>query len=419
MMAMSSCADAVPVLGPSPEQARSNASTMLHAVADRFGIVTLAPEVARTRPRLARYSVTPSRIVGDRDMWTSETDSSRTIEIVGARRAGVYTLFHRPGALTPVEPGTTRHVMHLHLLGGDEFRWRSVDELSIGAVQPDELDRALTAMFRAAQAVPAGERPSPARVFPRASASVTRLFVLDSLRTIHDADGATTVRLGIGIRPAAAQRSFSSLGDYVRTYWLPLRWHAVLTDSSGIRWGEFTKRDSSITMRFRVHEGSLAPFGGRVRPADRTMRLAMDASAKVGPFRVGVRGLEAQIIRESRPGAFAVVFRFRDEPEWQLPPLVARLLRAPLRRPFEHGGALLRLGARTSGVPDDAATIVWRDIDITVRESAILRFLGRLGGTALGDFREGAEKEAERLWDETLRGLADDVMALQVQAATR
>jgi hypothetical protein len=123
-----------------------------------------------------------------------------------------------------------------------------------------------------------------------------------------------------------------------------------------------------------------------------------------------MRSLEVLTSRSASPTEMAMTFRFLDEPDWQLPPLVARLLRSPLRRPFEGSGARVRYGVRTeprgSG---DTASIVWRDIDVTVRESAILRFFGRLGGTALGDFRAGAEKEAERLWGETLRGMAEDV----------
>ena len=73
----------------------------------------------------------------------------------------------------------------------------------------------------------------------------------------------------------------------------------------------------------------------------------------------------------------------------------------------------MRYGVRTEAeASSDTLSIVWRDIDVTVRESGILRFFGRLGGTALGDFRAGAEKEAERLWEESLRGLADDVRAI-------
>ena len=74
----------------------------------------------------------------------------------------------------------------------------------------------------------------------------------------------------------------------------------------------------------------------------------------------------------------------------------------------------MRYGVRTeSHASGETTSIVWRDMDITVRESGILRFFGRLGGTALGDFRAGAEKEAERLWDESLRGLARDIEGMR------
>ena len=69
----------------------------------------------------------------------------------------------------------------------------------------------------------------------------------------------------------------------------------------------------------------------------------------------------------------------------------------------------MRYGVRTEVTGGDTASTVWRDIDVTVRESGILRFFGRLGGTALSEFRAGAEREAERLWGETLRGLAEDI----------
>jgi hypothetical protein len=236
------------------------------------------------------------------------------------------------------------------------------------------------------------------------------MFVIDSLRTMRDADGATSVVLGLGLRPARAERFFEALGPYARKYWVPIRWRLDIRDSSGGRWGDFTKRDSSMVLRFRVRDGSLAPMSPATHRLGSTVRLTVDASVKVGPFRVGVRELDVRALRVSGPGQIAMAFRFPAEPEWQLPPLVARLLRSPLRRPFEGSGALMRYGVRTEAAPSgDTLSTVWRDIDITVRESGILRFFGRLGGTALGDFRAGAEREAERLWEESLRGLARDV----------
>ena len=404
------CRDAVPALGTTPERATTDAATMLNALADRFGMADLSPEVASGRPRLARYSTTPSRLLDDKDLWTSRGENDRLLEIAGARRGGRYTLFHSHAAPAPRIPGDARHIMHLEVLGDDEFRWTALDEVALGPITTADLDRALIAIFLAAERRGgAANRLAEPSAFPRASASLSRMFVIDSLRTTRDLDGATSIALGIGLRPGRAERYFQALGPYARKYWVPIRWRLIVEDSTGTRWGELTKRDSSIVFRFRVKDGSLVPVG-ELRRMGPTTRLTVDASVKVGPFRVGVRGLDVRVLRSTSPTQMAITFSLTQEPEWQFPPLVARLLRSPLRRPFEGSGALMRYGTRTeSHASGETTSIVWRDLDITVRESGILRFFGRLGGTALGDFRAGAEKEAERLWDESLRGLAKDV----------
>jgi hypothetical protein len=304
--------------------------------------------------------------------------------------------------------------MHLKVLGDDEFQWTSLDELAVGPITVADLDRALTAVFLAAERDNADAVRLAARhAFPHAAASLSRMFVVDSLRTARDADGATSVVLGLGLRPGRAERSFQALGRYARKYWVPLRWRIDVRDSLDARWGDFTKRDSTIVLRFRVKDGSLASMGSSPRGIGTAVRLTVEASVKVGPFRVGLRDLHVRAFRAASPTQMAMTFRLTEEPQWQLPPLVARLLRSPLRRPFEGSGAMMRYGVRSEAhAPGDTLSTVWRDIDVTVRESAILRFFGRLGGTALGDFRAGAEREAERLWEESLRGLSQDVKAI-------
>lgn len=408
------CREAIPALGNTPERAAIHAATMLNALADRFGAVRLSPEVANARPRLTRYSTTPSRLIDDSEVWTSRGDDERVLEIAGARRDGRYTLFHHHGAPAPRAAGEARHVMRLQILGDDEFRWTSADEVALGPVSLAAFDRAMTAIFLAAErSDAAATRLATHAAFPRAAASLARMFAIDSLRTSRDADGATSVVVGLGLRPGRAARSFEALGQYARKYWVPIRWRMSVEDSLGARWGDFTKRDSSIVLRFRVKDGSLAPMGSLTHRVGSTVSLTVDASVKVGPFRVGVRDLDVRALRVTSPTHIAMAFRFPAEPEWQLPPLVARLLRSPLRRPFEGSGALMRYGVRTEALPSgDTLSTVWRDIDVTVRESGVLRFFGRLGGTALDDFRAGAEKEAERLWEESLRGLAQDLGAI-------
>ncbi len=405
------CRDAVPALGATPERGARQAATMLSALADRFGAIELSPEVANGRPRLTRYSTTPSRLLDDKDLWTSRGENYRLLEIAGTRRGDRYTLFQYHGAPAPRAPGDARHVMRLDILGADEFRWTSLDEVALGPVSVADLDRALTAVFLAAERSDADAvRLVSREVFPRATSSLSRMFVIDSLRTDRDADGATSVVLGLGLRPGRAERSLKALGPFARKYWVPIRWRMNARDSLGAHWGEFTKRDSSIVLRFRVKDGSLAPLGSPPRRVGDVVHLTVDASVKVGPFRVGLRDLQVRTSRSTSPAQMAMTFRSTEEPDWQFPPLVARLLRSPLRRPFEGSGAMMRYGVRSeSHASSDTMSTVWRDIDVTVRESAILRFFGRLGGTAFGDFRAGAEREAERLWDESLRGLAKDV----------
>jgi hypothetical protein len=387
---------------------------MAAALADRFGTIELSPEVANGRPRLARYSTTPSRLLDDKDLWTSRGETHRLLEIAGTRRGDRYTLYQHHGAPAPRAPGDARHVMRLDVLGDGVYRWTSLDEVALGPVTISDLDRALTAVFLAAERSDADvTRLVWREAFPRAASSLSRMFVIDSLRAERDADGATSVVLGLGLRPGRAERSFKALAPYARKYWVPIRWRVNARDSLGGHWGELTKHDSSIVLRFRVKDGSLAPLGSPPRRVGDVVRLMVSASVKVGPFRVGVRDLDVRTSRSTSPAQMALTFRLTEEPEWQLPPLVARLVRSPLRRPFEGSGAMMRYGVRTeSHAPNDSMSTVWRDIDITVKESGILRFFGRLGGTALGDFRAGAETEAERLWDESLRGLATDVEAI-------
>jgi hypothetical protein len=96
----------------------------------------------------------------------------------------------------------------------------------------------------------------------------------------------------------------------------------------------------------------------------------------------------------------------RREPQWDLPLITARLLRAPLRRPFTGEGALFRIGIRAG--ENGAPTVIARQARLTVQESAILNFLNSLGNTAMDDFGHDVERE-QNLWLRELFGaLRDD-----------
>jgi hypothetical protein len=133
------------------------------------------------------------------------------------------------------------------------------------------------------------------------------------------------------------------------------------------------------------------------------------ASTRFGLFTVGVKQLDGTmtVVRSARVRAWD--FRWNHPPEWRLPFGATTLLHGSLRRPFEGSGMLVRLGLRTG---ESGQTLSVRDVDLVVRESWIVRWIGRLGGTAFSDFVEQAEREENRFLAEGFRALGADLSAL-------
>ena len=83
-----------------------------------------------------------------------------------------------------------------------------------------------------------------------------------------------------------------------------------------------------------------------------------------------------------------------------------KLIKVPLRRPFAGRGAELSLGVRDDRGP---LTISDRYGRVVVNESAIMRWLGRLGASAFGDFSGRTELEENLFLYETFDALRKDV----------
>jgi hypothetical protein len=123
--------------------------------------------------------------------------------------------------------------------------------------------------------------------------------------------------------------------------------------------------------------------------------MLVDFKARVKRLGVGFHGLTMQLIHHREGDAVNEwVMTAQKEPEWDLPFAAARLIRAPLRRPFAGEGSLFRIGLR-----DDAAgpTVLVRQTRVYVQESAILRFLNSLSSAAMNDFENEVERE-ENAW---------------------
>ncbi len=404
------CRDAALALGSSPVEARSESARLLGALGARFGPSELDSAYATRRARFARSSLVPSQIYDDSSVWTSARGDARLLELAGHPTARGYSLSLQRGAPLPSRDGEYRHLLQLRKLAESEFEWRGRDDLGVGAVRGDALGDALTALFIGAERwrEPAIRAQLPAAM-PRTTAALGQLLSLDSITTQPHADGATAVVLAATVHPQGIAASMPSLARYLAKYVSPTRYHSVAFDDAGRSWLELSASNGHASLRFRVHDGSLAPLNAPPRRIPDTFHLRTDVLAKLSIFTVGVRALQGDVTLSRAPREKSYTVRYHQEPDWKLPPLVATFLRSPLRRPFDGEGIVLRYAIRDSV---GSETLLIRDYRIAVRESAIVRWLGGAGNSQLSEFRKGAETEEERFIGEVARALQADASAM-------
>jgi len=129
----------------------------------------------------------------------------------------------------------------------------------------------------------------------------------------------------------------------------------------------------------------------------------------MGRFKVGAARVVADVALNRTPGEKGLSARFLEEPDWRLPFLAETLLDDPLRYPFEAPGSEIEWAARE----ESGGTLLTGLYRARVRETWILRWLGGMLGNAVGEFRRGAEREADQYHRECLLALRDDLAALE------
>jgi hypothetical protein len=410
LAASASCREAARRLGTTPGQARSHADTLFGALALRFGPARRDSAFEQVRPKLARSAFVPSRLFRDASVWTAAEHDARRVELAGGAERGRYVMAVRAGAPAPSRPADYKGVIGLRTLREGEFEWSVRDELAVGGVAASQLGRAFTALLAAAgTTAPADARDRLRETLPRSARALGRLASLDALELRPAPDGASDVSLAATLDPSLLAREYPRYSRFLEKYLGPARFEANAFDVSGAsRFWQAALRERTLRLRLRVRGGELVAFEGQAVPVPDTLRVRSDVSVKLGIFRVGARGLEAEVALTREPGEKSFLARFRQEPSWELPPLARPMLRGPLRRPFEGGGSSLSFAARDGSGP----TLLTREYRLFVKESWILRWLGGLGSGALSEFRRGAEEEADRFSGEVMKALHDDVLAL-------
>jgi hypothetical protein len=163
-----------------------------------------------------------------------------------------------------------------------------------------------------------------------------------------------------------------------------------------------------FTISYRVRDGQLLAINGPARPIPDSLQIAVDFSAKFMIFRVGVSDLVGDFAFVRADDERGWLLHFRREPDWHFPLFVNNLIRTPLRHPFEGQGITVRVSVRDR---PGAQSLLSRQASVSVQESAIVRWLGGLGNSAMSDFAGRAEVEENRYVFEVLSALRADFVA--------
>ena len=409
--ATSACRDVGPAFGPTIPAARSNAEQLFGGIAQRFTNVERNPKFRLARGKLGKNALTPSKIFNDTSVWTAMgSDNSRTVTVEGEFANNKYLFNAKPTTTAANEPGDSRHTMILRKITDSQYDWFTNVEIAAGHIGANDLKNVVSALMKSAEGrSPAAIRADYRGSFPRTAASIGRLLTLDSLRVTRDPDGASTIQLGIRLNPAKLRPTMPAFADYLDKYATESKYKSVILDKRGVRWIELAGAKNFMTLKLRSIDGHFAPLSGPLRPIPDDLVLDSEFTTKILIFHVGFRKLIGNVTVIDGDHERGWFIRFAREPDWKLPPTVATLIKTPLRRPFEKEGIMFRLALRDA---PGQQSIIGRRTSATVQESAILRFLNRLSGTAMGDFVGKAETEENRFSAEVFAAMRADARSL-------
>ena len=331
----------------------------------------------------------------------------RQLMAAGRLADGRYQIVATPNAPFPVRLAEARHDIVLTRLSEDAFHWYTEVPYAIGSVSAADFGNFFGAMFGAAEGRTESQiRADYRTALPRTSAVAGQLFRVDSIRTTQLPDRSTSVVYAVTITPRGIEQRYPRYAKYLTRYVQPAKMHWTLTDSLGGTFFDMTVAKGQMVVRVRSAARRLVAIGGPARLMPDSLKLNGDVAVKIGRFTVGFRNYHGDfaVIRTPHERAWSIVSR--QEPDWVLPLIAERLLRTPLRRPFQGKGAQFVIGVRdTAG----AQTILNRRAEVEVQESAILRFLARLGAVAISDYAGDAEREEMAWLRELFSALVADV----------
>lgn len=388
--------------------ARASADDLFGALSARYTNPTRTPKATAARRKFGRHAFTPSLIYNDTSVWNyiNGRDSTRALILAGQSSSRGYVITPRWPAPRPDAPADGIHGLHLKKLSASEYEWTTSSDFSVGRIAPAAFAQVIAGLFAAGEGKAGGALRAQFRAeMPRTVTILAKLFAVDTIRTLQDREGGTSLTLGVRLTPSRMPGAYA---DYLEEYLSDMRLKMVVSDARGAHWMEITGRNKLFVIRLRSRDGKLAPLGGGTRPMPDSLIIRSDLATKIGLFTVGWSNLAGDfaIIRGANERGW--LFQFRKEPEWHLPLGARHLIPTPLKRPFAGNGASYQI--LVYGQPN-GQTILSRRGKMVVQESAILRFFARLSARATGDFYGKTEADESRFLQEAFGAVRADVMS--------
>ena len=288
-----SCVEPIAVVSDAPTPASAKLSQLAEAFAERYTSPERSSRSEAARHRLVAGALIPTRVFDDTLVWSgSPAPTTRTLTVHGAITDRGYRIEYAPDRVPLLKPGETRHTIMLRRLPNNEFRWDTGVDFAIGSLTAADVGAMFDELFSASHDQDGAALRATARLmFPRSTATLGKVFSLDSLTTRPSAQGTTMVALVIGIHTDDLHSTAPHFADYLNKYIANSRYRFSLADRNGALFFEATGGDRHLNIRYRVKAGSIVSYLGPPRALPDSLRLSSDLSIHVKMFNVGWKNL--------------------------------------------------------------------------------------------------------------------------------
>ena len=406
----SACADSVRAIVDGPTDRATKVEELSDAIAARFTNPERSGQFETTRRKLISGALHPSRVFSDTSLWTTTNgQSSRSLWAYGSLTPRGYRFdVTERGILDNL--GDTRHVISLRKHGDGDYQWTTGVDFAVGSVTARDVGGMIEMLLTAGQghdatALRAGAHAS----FPRTAAVMSKLFRVDSLTLRPGPLGTTLVNLSVGIHTEILRQTAPHFANYLAKYVDNSKYRFLVTDKSGVPYFEARGANRKLSIQYRVRADGIVSTLGPPRLMPDSLRLISDLNIPVKLFDVGWRNLTTDFIIGRTERSRSWLFIARTEPQWDLPLVTARLIRSPLRRPFQGSGSTFEVAVIDSA---GGQTILARRARLEVKESAIMRFLSSLVSRVFDDLDVAVEQEEADFVRELMGAFQQDSRAI-------